>query len=64
VRLDRRGKNITLKLDDGRTETLPLTDRAASEADGSLKDAGATRVTVYYSDDSGHKVVHYFKKAP
>lgn len=64
VRLDRGGKHITLKFDNGKTETLPLTDRAASEADVRLNDAGATRVTVYYSDESGHKVVHYLKKTP
>jgi len=64
VRLDRRGKHITLKLDDGRTEMLPLTDRAASEIDDSIGTGGATRVTVYYSDESGHKVVHYLKKTP
>jgi hypothetical protein len=64
VRLDRGRKQITLKLDSGKTETLPLTDRAASEADDRLNDAGATRVEVYYSDDAGHKVVHYLKKMP
>jgi hypothetical protein len=63
VRLDRHRKSITLKLDDGRTETLPLTDRAASETGDSVDDAGATRVTVYYAVELGHKVVHYFKKA-
>jgi len=58
MRLDRGGKHITLKLDNGKTETLPLTDRAASELDKSLNDSGAARVTVYYSDESGHKVAH------
>jgi len=62
VRLDRRRKEIVLRFPDGRTETLRLTDRAASETDDTINDA--TRVTVYYSDESGHKVAHYFKKAP
>jgi hypothetical protein len=62
AKLDRRRRQIVLTLADGTTETLRLTDRAAAEAEASLSDAGETRVTVYYSDESGHKVAHYFKK--
>jgi hypothetical protein len=62
VRLDHRRKQITLKFGDGTTETLRLTDRAASETDKSISAADAARVTVYYSDESGHKLAHYFKK--
>jgi len=64
VRLDRSRKQITLKLDNGKTETLPLTDRAAVETGDSINDSGAMRVAVYYSDESGHKVAHYLKKMP
>ena len=64
VRLDRRRKRLTLKLGEGATETLRLTDRAVSEADDALDDADGVGVTVYYSDESGHKVGHYFKKTP
>jgi len=64
VKFDRRRKSLTLKLDNGRTETLPLTDRAASEADESVNAAGAVRVMVYYSDESGHKIAHFIKKTP
>ena len=64
VRLDRRHRQIKLKFADGTTETLHLTDRAAREVPDDISDAGATRVTVYYSDQSGHKVAHYFKKTP
>ena len=63
VRLDRRRQEIVLKFADGRTETLRLTDRVASETDDGI-DTGAARVTVYYSDESGRKVAHYVKKAP
>jgi hypothetical protein len=62
VRLDRRHKKMTLKFGDGTTETLRLTDRAAADAGDDVA-AVATRVTVYYADESGHKVAHYFKKA-
>lgn len=64
VRLDRRRKRITLKMSDGTTETLRLTNRAAGEADEGIEAAGGVNVAVYYSDESGHKVVHYFKKTP
>jgi hypothetical protein len=64
VRLDHRRQEIVLRFADGRTETLRLTDRAASETDDGINDTGATRVTVYYSDESGRKVAHYVKKAP
>lgn len=63
VRFDRRHKRLTLKRGDGTTETLPLTDRAVSEADG-VDDAGGVNVAVYYSDEHGHKVVHYVRKTP
>jgi len=64
VRLDRRHKRITLKRGDGTTETLRLTDRAISEADEGIADAGGVSVAVYYSDESGHKVAHYVRKTP
>ena len=64
VRLNRRQREITLKFGDGTTETLRLTDRAASEAAEDIGPEGSTRVTVYYSDESGRKVAHYFKKTP
>ena len=64
VRLDRRRQEIVLRFADGRTETLRLTDRVASETDDGINDAGEIRVTVYYSDESGYKVAHYVKKAP
>jgi hypothetical protein len=64
VRLNRRRREITLKFANGTTETLRLTDRAASEAAEDIGPGGSTRVTVYYSDESGQKVAHYFRKTP
>jgi hypothetical protein len=64
VKLDRRRRQITLKFGNGTTETLRLTERAAGQAEDAISDAGATRVTVYYADESGQKVAHYFKKTP
>jgi len=53
-----------LKFDNGTTETLRLTERAAGQAEETISDAGATKVTIYYADEFGQKVAHYFKKTP
>jgi hypothetical protein len=65
VKIDRGRKEITIRFGNGQTETLRLTDRAAAEAGKDLeKAAGETaRVVVYYEDENGQKVAHYFKKA-
>jgi hypothetical protein len=63
VRIDRSRNEITIRFANGQTETLQLTRRAASETRSELegKDAGE-RVVVYYRDENGRKVAHYFKK--
>ena len=65
VRIERGRKRITVRFADGRTETFQLTDRAAAEAPAELEHAQteATSVVIYYKDEKGQKVVHYFKKA-
>jgi predicted RNA-binding protein len=64
TRIDRGHKEITIRFDNGRTETLRLTDRAAAEAAKDIDKAAASgeRVAVYYEDENGRKVAHYFKK--
>ena len=64
TRIDRARKQITVKFDGGKTETLELTDRAAADVGKDVDKAAmnTTRVAVYYTDEAGHKVVHYFKK--
>jgi hypothetical protein len=66
MQVDRGRKQIVIKLGDGKTETLRLTDRAAEDAG---KDVGrptkdASQVIVYYSDEGGRKVAHFFRKIP
>jgi hypothetical protein len=63
--MDRGRKEITVKFTNGRTETLQLTSRAAAETQGILDESGgaSTRIVIYYADESGHKVAHYFRKA-
>jgi hypothetical protein len=65
TRVDRGRKEITIRFDSGKTETLRLTDRAATDAgrDVDQTASGAARVIVYYSDEAGQKVAHFFKKA-
>ena len=63
--IDRGGKTLTLKTADGGEETYRLADRAARDAG---KDIGegvekSGRVIVYYSEEAGHKVAHFFKTA-
>ena len=63
--IDRRRRQITIRFDDKTTETLQLTERAAQEVGHDLEGAAAQagRVTVYYADEGGQKVAHYFRKA-
>jgi hypothetical protein len=65
VRIERGRKLITVRFGDGRTETFQLTDRAAAEAPAEIEraQAGTTRVVIYFKDEKGQKVVHFFKKA-
>jgi hypothetical protein len=63
--IDRRRKEITITFDSGKTETLRMTERAAADSATGVNDTGldASKVVVYYSDESGRKVAHYFRKA-
>jgi hypothetical protein len=66
VRIDRRQKQITIRYANGREEMLQLTARAAAEASRDIDEVsgsrGTTRVIVYYADEAGRKVAHYFRK--
>ncbi len=43
-----------------RIEKMKLTDRVAADVGKNIEED--TRIVVYYSDDAGAKVTHYFKK--
>lgn len=62
--IDRARTQITVRYDNGKTEVFRLTDRAASEASKEIEQAGArgARVVVYYMDEHGQKVAHFFRK--
>ncbi len=64
VSIDRHAKTLAVKTADGTQETYRLTDSAARDA-GKDIDADAAKsgkVTVYYTDEAGQKVAHFFKR--
>jgi flagellar hook-associated protein FlgK len=64
TRVDREGKKLSIRLADGSTETLRLSERAATDV-GKDVDRAADRgakVIVYYTDEAGNRVAHYFKR--
>ena len=64
VRVDRRAQTISIRLADGSRQTLRLTERAASDVGKDLDAAGAdtAKVVLYFNDEAGHRVAHYFKR--
>ncbi|MCU1384741.1 MAG: hypothetical protein JWL71_3438, partial [Acidobacteria bacterium] len=60
TRVDRDGRQLSIHLADGTTQTLRLTDRAAADVGRDVESAAT--VVVYYADEGGHQVAHYFKK--
>jgi hypothetical protein len=63
-RVDRVGRVMSIRLADGSTQTLRLTDRAATDVGRDVDSAAAdaTRVVIYYADEAGQQVAHYFKR--
>ena len=63
TKIDRRNNEITIRYNNGKTETLQMTSRAAAESEAGIDEsAEEARVVVYYTDEAGRKVAHYFKK--
>ena len=60
TKIDRRKNEITIRYDNGKIEKLKLTDRAAANVGTNIGED--TRIVVYYSDEAGGKVTHYFKR--
>jgi len=62
--IDRARQEITLLFANGKTETFRLTHLAAAEAANDVAAAGDTEtIVLYYANESGQKVAHYFRKA-
>jgi hypothetical protein len=62
--VDRRRKQITIRFGNGKTETFRLTDRAAAEMGPELDQAqvAGAKIVVYYTDEGGQSVAHFFKR--
>ena len=60
--LDRGGKKLVLTADDGTKTTFRLTDHAAVDAGKDIAKGSekSTHVTVYYTEEAGRKVAHFF----
>ena len=63
-KIDRDAKTLTVKTASGAEETYRLTDRAAQDTGRDIEKAGkkSETVTVYYTEEAGHKVAHFFRK--
>jgi hypothetical protein len=61
--IDRGGKTLVVDTGDGTKKTFDLTDRASEDAGkGVAKGAvKGSKVTVYYTEDAGKKVAHFFE---
>jgi len=60
TKIYRGKKEITIRYDNRKIETLKLTDRAAADVGKRISED--MRVIAYCSDEAGRKVTHYFKK--
>ena len=64
TRIDRGAKTVGIKTADGAEETYRMSDKAAKDAGTDIakgSEKGA-KVTMYYTEEGGKKVVHFFKK--
>jgi hypothetical protein len=60
--IDRPKRTLTIKLADGSKQTLRLTERAAAAADDLGDATDLPKVLVYYTNDAGERMVHFFKR--
>jgi hypothetical protein len=58
--VDHAAKTVTVDTGKGAEETYHLTDRAVVETGKGLEKGG--KATVYYTEDAGKKIAHYFKE--
>jgi hypothetical protein len=63
--IDRNGKILTLKTAKGTEETFRISDHAAEDAGKDIDAAGdkSGKVTIYYTEEAGRKIAHFFKRS-
>ena len=61
--LDRGGKKLAVKSADGTEQTFKMADRATDDAGQDIAKGAekSAHVTVYYTEDAGRKVAHFFE---
>jgi hypothetical protein len=62
--LDRATKTVTVKTADGTEQAFRMTQHAADDAGKDISEGAekSGKVTVYYTEQAGHKVAHFFSK--
>ncbi len=65
TKLDRGGKKLVVKSGHGVEESYDISDNAVRDAgkDVAKGSKDSAKVTVYYTEDGGKKVAHFFKSA-
>jgi hypothetical protein len=63
--IDRGAKTLAVKTADGTAETLRLSGSAAKDAGKDIAEGAekSAKVTVYYTEEGGRKIVHFFKSS-
>jgi len=59
--IDRGAKTVAIKTADGAETTYRLADHAAKDTGKGVEKSG--KVTVYYTEEGGHKVAHFVKQS-
>lgn len=64
ARLDRNARTFTIKAEDGTEHEFHLTERAAEDAGKDISEDAqeSAKVIVYYTDQAGQQVAHFFSK--
>src|ERR1700730_776158 len=64
-KIDRDAKTITIATADGTEQTFRLLDHAARDAGTDIEKGSdrTAKVTVYYTEEGGAEIAHFFKKA-
>lgn len=63
TKFDRGARAMTIKTADGTEENYRLTEHAAEDAGKDTEDTAkqSAHAIVYYSEEAGHKIAHFFK---
>jgi len=63
VEVNRKRRQITIRFDNGTSETLRLSERAAADSSTGIAEPGIdVQVKVLVVDEDGQRVVHYFRR--